>query len=74
MSENYYEYLKNNPIYYSVIVWGVLFLTILKFFMDVYGYKCIAEYKANNKSDILAACIYYTGDYKTKYGESTIFL
>ncbi|WP_147293762.1 hypothetical protein [Acinetobacter haemolyticus] len=67
LSKNYYEYLKVNPIYYSVIVYGVIFLMIFGFYMSVWGFEKIAVYKAKDQRNILEACAYYDGVYKSKY-------
>jgi hypothetical protein len=63
---NYYEYLKQKPIYYSLIVYGILFLIFFKFFMDICGYFYIAEYKSKNPLNVIEGCVYYSGVYKTK--------
>ncbi|TXH56350.1 MAG: hypothetical protein E6Q89_05620 [Bacteroidia bacterium] len=66
---NYYEYLKSKPIYYSIIVYGFIFLVFLKFFMDVWGYNYILKYKSNNPENIVEGCAYYSGKSKSKYNQ-----
>lgn len=66
---NYYDYLKEKPIYYRIIIYGVLFLALLNFFMNVWGYKQVAIYKSKSSENIIEGCAYYGGGYKDKYGD-----
>ena len=65
---NYYDYLKEKPIYYSIIVWGAISLIFLNFYMSIWGFEKIAIYKAKDQSNIIEGCAYHRGEFKTKYG------
>lgn len=70
---NYYDYLKEKPIYYSIIVWGAISLIFLNFYMSIWGFEKIAIYKAKDQSNIIEGCAYYRGEFKEKYGMGYYF-
>lgn len=71
---NYYDYLKEKPIYYRVIICSVLFLVTLNFFMNVWGYKKVAIYKSKDLNNIIEGCAYYGKEYNDKYNRNNILL
>ncbi|MDM1020457.1 hypothetical protein QSV37_09105 [Acinetobacter sp. VNK23] len=66
---NYYEFIRNKPLSYNLLIYGVIFLIFLIFYMKVWGYELIAIYKSKKIENILEACAYYDGTYKSKYSD-----
>ena len=66
---SYYDHIKSKSIYYQIFIYGMLFLILLKFVMDVWGYDYILKYKSNNFKNISEGCAYYSGESRSKYSK-----
>lgn len=57
-----------------MIIYSVIFLTLLNFFMNIWGYRCIAIFKSKSFNNIIAGCVYYNSEYNDKYGKRNLLL
>lgn len=71
---NHHDYLKNKPIHYRMIIYSVILLTLLNFYMNIWGYRYIAIFKSKSFNNIIEGCVYYNSEYNDKYGRRNLLL
>ena len=72
--KNYHEHIKAQSKLYQLTVYGFMVLVVLWIFMNIWGYRYIAEYKAKNQKNIIEGCAFYGGDYKNKYKINNFYI